>query len=805
MTNKKFKMAAMSLALTACVAASPLAANAEAPENTSDANSSAAVQHESEPETAAETPAAKDAEASAAPAAEPVVLPAQPLARPVVVTLPAEAPAEEAPAAEPEETPEETPAEPEAPAEEAPESQPDAAEPEQKQEEPAEDKPAEEPADDTDDQPQEEPAAEQPEEPAAAEEAPAAEDAAPAAQPAIQLPVLPTADIAVENPYGISTLLPGESSGIAVDVGMAVVNNDNSIIYGTLDDAIAAAKDGDTIFVDRDVTSDGIWMENRKLTIQGVNKTVTETDASGSTTEKTVKPKLTFRDGISLKNAELMLKNLDVDMTGRSSTPNPEQTWMGILIGTDSVLTLDHTDLVMDIAGCKPKPDSTDPAGIYMDPQGGSATLNIQHDSHLTINNYNNAIATNGATGNNGSALSNTYTINILDGSTFTADGNEAGIVGTKELQVNVDASEVHITNCVKRFGDDGRSATNGANFRITNGSVVETSGCAGGYGLHANNLYVEDSTIIANNNGYIGIRIDGKGEFINSHVTVKGTGINGKGTAGIQLNKVGTLDVTGGTMDVSDNNVTGIRCSSGTHLTIADDALVRVVGNESGSKAGGLRIFGNASARLGANTIINNNHAATAGDDIFIEEGGTLTFSVHNATGDGDILNDCTDGIDGWYIDAAGERWDFHGDQNFVQNLLNGDIQLVDNGDGTYTITVGTGGLALKAAHAELPTPEPEPTPGPVDPDPDPTPEPENNPVTPEDPTLPPVQDARVDETPETPVPPSDPVLPAVQDAHALPQTGTSLFAALAMALSGIALTAAGAWASLTGKRCRH
>lgn len=32
MTNKKLKMAAMSVALTACVAASPLAANADAPE-----------------------------------------------------------------------------------------------------------------------------------------------------------------------------------------------------------------------------------------------------------------------------------------------------------------------------------------------------------------------------------------------------------------------------------------------------------------------------------------------------------------------------------------------------------------------------------------------------------------------------------------------------------------------------------------------------------------------------------------------------------------------------------------------------
>ena len=46
MTNKKFKMAAMSLALTACVATAPLAANAEAPEETPDALS---LIHISEP------------------------------------------------------------------------------------------------------------------------------------------------------------------------------------------------------------------------------------------------------------------------------------------------------------------------------------------------------------------------------------------------------------------------------------------------------------------------------------------------------------------------------------------------------------------------------------------------------------------------------------------------------------------------------------------------------------------------------------------------------------------------------------
>ena len=46
---------------------------------------------------------------------------------------------------------------------------------------------------------------------------------------------------------------------------------------------------------------------------------------------------------------------------------------------------------------------------------------------------------------------------------------------------------------------------------------------------------------------------------------------------------------------------------------------------------------------------------------------------------------------------------------------------------------------------------------------------------------------------------------VPAVPDAHALPQTGMNLFAALAMALSGFALMAGGAFASLTGKNARH
>ena len=95
-------------------------------------------------------------------------------------------------------------------------------------------------------------------------------------------------------------------------------------------------------------------------------------------------------------------------------------------------------------------------------------------------------------------------------------------------------------------------------------------------------------------------------------------------------------------------------------------------------------------------------------------------------------------------------------------------------------------------------PTPDPEPTP--VDP------EGPDTPVSPEGSTDTPVQDATPDEA-ETPANPENPTDPSVQDATpdstvaALPKTGVNWTAALAMALSGMALTVAGAFTSLFAK----
>ena len=626
--------------------------------------------------------------------------------------------------------------------------------------------------------------------------------------------------------------------------------------YTSFDEAVSKANDGDTIEVIKDATSTGIDLQNKKLTIKGTAQTVTTTTDSGTEEKTTVKPKLKFVAkegqpkifGITLRGSNLTFQNMDVDMTGASSTTY--NNWNAVCMSGDAALTLKSTDLFMNGKGLDERKDQEilKPHGIYMAGRGRNE-LNVDDHSTLTINNYYNAIAWDGV-GNKDSI----YYINIKNGSTFTADGNEAGIVGLESLDVLVEDSTMTITNCRARYPDktdnrvssyehEGRSGLNGADVTITRSNVT-ISGCEQGYGIHTRDLHVENSTLTTDNNGYSSIFITGKGEFINSTINARGN--TGLGNDTIEITRYpnetgmgyhyGSLKVTNSTLNITNNNATGIRCDFG-DLNIDDASRVTVQYNKATDNngynsllyglGGGLVVRRGTTAKLGANTTINNNSAALEGADIFIQPGGKLTFSVGNA-GIGDILDkgpdgtDCGHKIDGWYIDANGARWDFDTDADSAQAFLgsldelpDGVTASYDQATGLYTIAVAKtagNGFALKAAHAELPAPTPEPdgsdTPTP-DPDPKPEPKPEPKPgpdtsITPEDSQLPPVQDARAD-TPGSPVLPANPANPAVQDAHALPQTGTSLFAALAMALSGFALTLAGAWASLLGKNSRH
>ena len=800
MTNKKFKLAAMSLALTACVAASPLAANAESA-GTETTSSTPAV----------ETPA-PTAETSGENAP--------------TTNETKQNPTDESKQESTDESKQESTNESkqestdESKQESTDESKQESAN-ETKQESTNESK--QNPTDEIKQNPTDETKQE-----AAVEN----NDLAVAPAPVLMLAKAPAAPTATPT-------TPAEDNTVAT-----ITRQDGTTTtttkYTSFDEAVSKANDGDTIEVIKDATSTGIDLQNKKLTIKGTAQTVTTTTDSGTEEKTTVKPKLKFVAkegqpqifGITLRGSNLTFQNMDVDMTGASSTTYNK--WNAVCMSHDAALTLDNTKFSMDGTGL-----ATEAHGIYMAGRGRNE-LNVNNHSTLTINNCFNAIAWDGVGGGNEGS---TYFINITDGSTFTADGNNGGIIGRESLDVLVDNSTLTVTNCTDRGNWEGRSGFNGADVKIVNGSTANISGNHGGYGIHANNLLVENSTLTANDNGYGSIRITGKGEFINSTVTVTDT--EDKGNASVEItwgvNETGgllngSLSVRNSTLNISDNNATGIACLTygGFHrsLTIDDASRVTIQNNNAtprngfnakGAVGGGLRIEAGCSAVLGRSTVINNNSAALAGADIFIEKGGKLTFSVGNA-GIGDILNkgqedaDCGHKIDGWYIDANGSRWNFDADADAAQAFLDSLDELpegvtvnYDPSTGLYTITVAKtvkDGFALKAAHAELPAPTPDPD-GPDTPTPDPDPKPEPKPgpdtsITPEDSQLPPVQDARAD-TPGSPVLPANPANPAVQDAHALPQTGTSLFAALAMALSGFALTIAGAWASLLGKNSRH
>ena len=790
MTNKKFKLAAMSLALTACVAASPLAANAESA-GTEATSSTPAV----------ETPA-PTAETSGENA---------PTTNETKQNPTDESKQESTNESKQESTDESKQESTDESKQESTDESKQESTNESKQESTNESK--QESTDESKQNPTDE-IKQNPTDETKQEAAVENNDLAVAPAPVLMLAKAPAAPTATPT-------TPAEDNTVAT-----ITRQDGTTTtttkYTSFDEAVSKANDGDTIEVIKDATSTGIDLQNKNLTIKG--KTVTTTTDSGTEEKTTRKPKLQFVAkegqpqivGITLLGSNLTFQNMDVDMTGASSTTYNK--WNAVCMSYDAALTLDNTKFSMDGTGL-----ATEAHGIYMAGRGRNE-LNVNNHSTLTINNCFNAIAWDGVDGGNEGS---TYFINITDGSTFTADGNNGGIIGRESLDVLVDNSTLTVTNCTDRGNWEGRSGFNGADVKIVNGSTANISGNHGGYGIHANNLLVENSTLTANDNGYGSIRITGKGEFINSTVTVTDT--EDKGNASVEItwgvNETGgllngSLSVRNSTLNISDNNATGIACLAigGSHrsLTIDDASRVTIQNNNAtprngfnakGAVGGGLRIEAGCSAVLGRNTVINNNSADKAGADIFTEKGGKLTFSVGNA-GIGDILQDCGDGIDGWYIDAEGQRWNFHGDPSVAQDLLDSNVALDSMGDGTYTLTVTGEPLALKAAHAELPAPTPEPdgsdTPTP---DPDPKPEPKPGPdtsVTPEDPQLTPVQDARTD-TPDSSVLPANHTNPAVQDAHALPQTGTSLFAALAMALSGFALTIAGAWASLLGKNSRY
>ena len=443
--------------------------------------------------------------------------------------------------------------------------------------------------------------------------------------------------------------------------------------YGTLDEAVAAATDGTTIELLANATTNGLNL-SKNLTIQA---------AEGLEQ----KPIVTFiQKGIALWGKKLTFTNIDVKMQGIGSTPYAEWSWQTICASANASLTLDNVNMTMDATGT-----TNSPHAIYF---CDNNVLNIINGSNLTIKNYgNDALEWDGGDGG--------YNVNITD-STFVSDHNRSGFTGT--FYATITNSKVDVINSTG-------NGSNGSHFIITDSTVNFNDNQS--HGLSAANLTIDNSTVTANGNGICGIIATGRADIKNnSVVTVKENEVACAVTS--RWSRPGAVCFKGEatiaancTVTITDNQGSGIYLwDEDASLTMETGVIQRNTAQQSGC-GGGIYNEG-GTVNLSSAVQLYNNHATTAGDDIYnadviwrydtntkenysVAAHGTLTFSPvgSNWALDGDP--DCTDAIDGWYDDSEGSRWNAHSVPTHVDEFTVGSAAVHDL-------------LALKAAHGVIP-----------------------------------------------------------------------------------------------------
>lgn len=421
--------------------------------------------------------------------------------------------------------------------------------------------------------------------------------------------------------------------------------------YATLDEAIAAAKSGDTIVLVANATTQGINMKG-DLTINGAGNTITFE-----------------KDGIAIFGHALTFKDSIVSMMGIGSTPYAEWKWMAICASKDGSLTLDNTAMSLDGTGT-----ASGTHAIYFT---SNNKLNVTNGSTLVVSNYpQDALEWDGGDGG--------YNLNVTGGSKVVLDHNRSGIAGT--FFVKVDASELTVIN-------NRGNGSNGSHFDIANGSEVSFKD-NGYHGLSAGKLFVKGSTVTCTGNGMYGITV-GNSLNVDGTSTLKANGNKTKASAssggGLRITKNARENfiAKGAVVEINNNGGNGLENYA--DLLIEEGVDLSILQNYEKGNGGGIYNGATGSLTLPSGAKIYNNTAAKAGDDIF-----SLGKIVVPATGKW-ILDQNHDGvgdhsITGWFEDGLGsdnpQRWQAHAedeDANYIIGIEEGNFEIP---------------LALKAAH---------------------------------------------------------------------------------------------------------
>ena len=450
--------------------------------------------------------------------------------------------------------------------------------------------------------------------------------------------------------------------------------------YETLDAAINDAQDGATIEIGENCTLT-VGMLTRSVVINGNGKTITVPKQNTENHALNINASLTFN------NAKVEFPDAETSAHSRAFTMNRE-----------GKLTLDNGST------CIIKNQVIDACN--------DATINVLNGSVLKVLDAG-WTAIHGADEKENVQYS---FLNIKGGSTVEIDkaksvnkeedGEANGIINCK---IDVENSTLTITNCENQ----GLARC----WLTLDNSNAEISGNDMGISGYTNTdvlVMKNGSELMMKDNISSGIFLWGGNVDVQNGttLTITGTGNNAKeevlndfyiGALAINLRnpyraKVNFAD--NATVKLIDNAVSAIR--NGGEVYVGAGTVIINNGSKA-SYGGGIQNYGKITVSDGAKLY--NNHAQTAGDDIYsttyVEDGASynppvLTFAP---VGENWVLDDCGDPIVGWYqdgsemlTDTARKRWNGDAaDENYYADEYAVGKKAVSDA------------LALKAAHGKF------------------------------------------------------------------------------------------------------
>ena len=430
--------------------------------------------------------------------------------------------------------------------------------------------------------------------------------------------------------------------------------------YETLDAAINAAQDGDTIEIGKDCTLT-VGMLTKAVVINGNDKTITIPEQNTENHALNINASLTFN------KANVVFTNENAEWT--------------VTMSSEGVLTLDERSTCI-----------MEKHGIYAD---NYATINVKSSSKLTVQNtsYTALMADEGFAN-----------LNIEEGSTVVVDRAYRGDGvpnGINNFKINVVNSTLNVTKCENQglvrcwlTLDHSNAEISGNDMGITgyadtdvltmkNGATLLIKDNAhSGIFMYGGNVDVQDGTALT---------ITGTGNSVSDEV-VEGYYVGALAIRTAEPANANVKFADNATVNLIDNAVSAIR-NCGT-IEIGADTVIKNNGSKT-KYGGGIRNYGEITVSAGAQLY--NNHALNAGDDIY---NGTYKYKTYTCdgritfapVGENWVLDDCKDPIVGWYQDGEEKRWNGDAaDENYYADEYTVDKKAVSDV------------LALKAAHGKF------------------------------------------------------------------------------------------------------